>query len=246
MALTEQQRANRSGTDLGLGLSQSTTSPWERGQRVWEPGSPPQAAPAFARARRSPDPRSQSEATRSPAGSDDPRGLAQAYRTEKARGLGVVAAPLPGTSAAFFRAIERSGALPRGLGARAAAAAVLTTMGLLLDRGIVQTLQECLPAEYAGLLAADPDLCPASGPRFRKEELIRRVAEQLSLAKEPAEAAACAVLRALRSQIPEQQAESLAGQVPAELVRLWHGHPRKHRIASAAGGWSRPGWPYSL
>jgi uncharacterized protein (DUF2267 family) len=170
-------------------------------------------------------------------------------RAKQARDSGAPAAPCGDSSSPSFGAIEPSGALP-GISTRAATAAVLTTLGLRLSQELVQTLQEALPPAYSGLLAADPDLRAEPGAAFGRQDLIEHIARQLGLPEDAAEAVARTVLLSLRNQLPMQKAAALESRLPRDLVNLWRTRQTRERvhtcIASAAGGWSRPGSPYSI
>lgn len=150
------------------------------------------------------------------------------------------------SSAPFFDRIETSCMLPAGVSARAATAAVLMTLGLRLSQELLQALQDALPPELAGFLTSDPDLCSEPGQALGRQDLIQCVVKQLELAEGAAEAVTRAVLTALRAQIPRQAVESIELRLPAELVELWGTGPERRRIARGAGGWGRPGSPYSL
>lgn len=154
------------------------------------------------------------------------------------------------TPATFFVAIEQSGALPGGVSAKAAAAAVLMTLGVRLSQSLVRALQDSLPPECACLLAVDPDLCAEPVGVLGRQELIERVAQHLGLTEGGAEALTRAVFLSLRARLPSQKIEAIESHLPVDLVHLWSpqrpAEPVRARIGRAAGGWSRPGWPYSL
>ena len=126
------------------------------------------------------------------------------------------------TPATFFAALEQSGELPDGVSAKAAAAAVLLTLGLRLSQPIVRTLCDSLPPECSCLLAFDPDLCSESVEALGRPELTQRVARHLELTEDGAEALTRAVLLSLRAHLPSQTAEDVDRHLPVDLVHLWH------------------------
>jgi uncharacterized protein (DUF2267 family) len=57
--------------------------------------------------------------------------------------------------------------------------------------------------------------------KFGRDELLRRVGEDLRLQPEAVEPVVRAVLDALRDQISEGEAEEVLGQLPEDLRHLW-------------------------
>jgi uncharacterized protein (DUF2267 family) len=122
---------------------------------------------------------------------------------------------------ALVEALAREG-LPRRAEAARAVEAVMCALAQRLAAGGFSALLELLPDPFRSRLAA----CErhAVAPRARlatAEEFYEVVAEDLDRSPDEVEPTVRAVFAAVRAQLPENEAEDVAAQLPVELEPLW-------------------------
>lgn len=121
--------------------------------------------------------------------------------------------------AAFIRHLSALGGMEPEL-AECAAISVLSA----LERRILPTeardLEAQLPRKLVEFLPP-PDKRPARPHRFGREEFLRTVAEDLGKTPQEVEPIVRVVLRAVREQISEGEAEDVASNLPEDLQALW-------------------------
>lgn len=116
---------------------------------------------------------------------------------------------------------EVSAALPDGLEAECAIAAVLTAMSARLGRGEAQRILHALPEPHRGAveraLERDAQRERASG----RSEVIGDVARALVVDEATAEAATRVVLRAVARALPQGVMRRVLAQLPRGVATLW-------------------------
>ncbi len=122
---------------------------------------------------------------------------------------------------ALVDALARAG-LPRRAEAARAVEAVICALALRVSEGEFDDLRELLPDPFRTRLT--PCERHASAPRrsFRTaEDFYAVVAEDLQRDAAEVEPIIRAVFAAVRAQLAEEDAESVARELPAELQALW-------------------------
>jgi uncharacterized protein (DUF2267 family) len=122
---------------------------------------------------------------------------------------------------ALVDALAREG-LPRRAEATRAVEAVVCALAQRISDSDFDTLRERLPEPFRTRLA--PCERHAVAPRAKLdtiEDFYEIVAEDLDRSPEEVEPTVRAVLAAVRAQLPEQDAEDVAAQLPTELDALW-------------------------
>jgi hypothetical protein len=122
---------------------------------------------------------------------------------------------------ALVEALAREG-LPRRAEATRAVEAVMCALAQRISAGEFEDVRELLPDPFRSRLAACERHAVTPQATFRTaEDFYRVVAEDLDRSPEEVEPTVRAVFAAVRAQLPEQEAEDVAGQLPAELDALW-------------------------
>lgn len=122
---------------------------------------------------------------------------------------------------ALVEALAREG-LPRRAEAVRAVEAVACALAQRIARPGYAALREQLPEPFRGhLFACERHASIPPAPLESAEDFYAVVASDLDRAPESVEPAVRAVFAALRAQLPEEQAEEVAGQLPPELQLLW-------------------------
>jgi uncharacterized protein (DUF2267 family) len=137
--------------------------------------------------------------------------------------------------AAFFGAIEQSGALPSGVSAKQAGAAVLRTLARRLSAGEVRAVQSSIVPELAALFQRPATHTEEPGETFGRKEFIDYVAQELHAREDEAEPIARRVLLALRAELPPQKIHDIESQLPKDLVNLWHTKEARERVRASLG-----------
>ncbi len=122
---------------------------------------------------------------------------------------------------ALVEALAREG-LPRRAEATRAVEAVMCALAQRTAHADFDLLRELLPEPFRTRLAA----CErhALAPRAKldtAEDFYEVVAEDLDRSPDEVEPTVRAVFAAVRAQLPEQDAEDVASQLPRELDALW-------------------------
>jgi uncharacterized protein (DUF2267 family) len=122
---------------------------------------------------------------------------------------------------ALVDALAREG-LPRRLEAARAVEAVMCALSQRIAHADYGELRELLPDPFRSRLAACERHAVAPRARFTSaEDFYAVVAEDLDRSPDEVEPTVRAVFAALRTQLPEKEAEEVAGQLPHELEMLW-------------------------
>lgn len=122
---------------------------------------------------------------------------------------------------AFLETLAREG-LPRRTEAARATEAVACALALRLADADFEPLRELLPQPLKGRLAAcERHRDRPTRPFGRPEDFLAVVREDLGGGLDDAEAAARAVVHALRLQLPEEAEEEVARRLPEDLAPLW-------------------------
>jgi uncharacterized protein (DUF2267 family) len=122
---------------------------------------------------------------------------------------------------AFLETLAHAG-LPRRTEAARATGAVACALALRLADPHFEPLREILLRPLQGRLAAcERHRARPLRPFGRPEDFLEIVCEDLGGALDDAEAAARAVVHALRRQLPEEAEEEAARRLPADLLSLW-------------------------
>jgi uncharacterized protein (DUF2267 family) len=125
----------------------------------------------------------------------------------------------------FFRAIEESGALPRGLLAAEGAAAVLCTLLRRLRADDAREFVDALPASIQNYV----DKCNRSSDEkaepLDRAAFVRAVEDGFTgLTTSGAERLTLAVFSAVQAFLPEAEAEKVHRKLPHDLQQLWRPH----------------------
>jgi len=127
------------------------------------------------------------------------------------------------TFAAFIqRLCERGGMSPAV--ARRAAVSVLCAVEQRINGDETRDLEAQLPRRLSELLHRCERHEDALPGKFGREDLLRRVGEDLSLHPDAVEPVVRAVLNSVRDHISEGEAEDVMAQLPEDLRELWR-HP---------------------
>jgi uncharacterized protein (DUF2267 family) len=122
---------------------------------------------------------------------------------------------------ALVEALAREG-LPRRAEATRAVEAVMCALAQRISAGEFEELRELLPDPFRSRLAPCERHAVTPQATFgAAEDFYRVVAEDLDRSPEEVEPTIRAVLASVRAQLPEKEAEDVAGQLPAELDALW-------------------------
>jgi uncharacterized protein (DUF2267 family) len=122
---------------------------------------------------------------------------------------------------ALVEALAREG-LPRRAEATRAVEAVMCALAQRISAGEFEELRELLPDPFRSRLAPCERHAVTPQAMFgAAEDFYRVVAEDLDRSPEEVEPTIRAVFAAVRAQLPEKEAEDVAGQLPAELDALW-------------------------
>ena len=123
---------------------------------------------------------------------------------------------------AFVEALAREG-LPLRTEATRAAEAVACALAQRISHAHFEDLREALPEPFRGRLFACERhaALPPRRDRETAESFYEVVAEDLDRSPDEVEPAVRAVFQALRAQLTEDEGESVAGLLPAELGHLW-------------------------
>jgi uncharacterized protein (DUF2267 family) len=133
----------------------------------------------------------------------------------------VLGAPYEGAAEDFFRAITESGALPFGVDAGEATAAVMCVLLSRLDLEQARVVLDALPPAVSDAVGRCPIHGGELGERFGKAAMLARIAQYFELAPEAVEPMTAAVLHALRAQLPPRPATTVEHQLPGDLRPLW-------------------------
>jgi len=117
--------------------------------------------------------------------------------------------------------IERSGALPAGVGAAEAAAAVLCVLSLRISADEAREVVRLLPADVSSLLHPCARHRSAPAAVFDRGEFLRRVGEHLVVSTQEAERITRAVFDAVRMWLPGRDVREIGVQLPDDLRDLW-------------------------
>jgi uncharacterized protein (DUF2267 family) len=121
----------------------------------------------------------------------------------------------------FFRELEQSGALPRGVTPERAMSAVLCALTRRLSGGVAHELVDSAPPTLRALI----DHCVRG--RGEHPEIIDRqtflhyVADDLGVDMGVAEQVARAVFATLRARLPAEEVAHIDAQLPRGLLKLW-------------------------
>lgn len=122
---------------------------------------------------------------------------------------------------ALVEALAREG-LPRRAEATRAVEAVVCALAQRISVPEFEDVRELLPEPFRTRLTACERHAVSPPQRFRTlEEFYEVVAQDLDRSPEEIEPTVRAVFAAVRAQLPEQEAEDVAGQLPSELQVLW-------------------------
>jgi uncharacterized protein (DUF2267 family) len=125
------------------------------------------------------------------------------------------------TYAAFLKHLGERGGMSPGV-AEEAAVSVLCALEQRIQVEEARDLEAQLPRKLTALLhRCERHEGEARPEKFGRDELLRRVGEDLRLQPEAVEPVVRAVLDALRDQISEGEAEEVLGQLPEDLRHLW-------------------------
>ncbi|MBX3207749.1 MAG: DUF2267 domain-containing protein [Labilithrix sp.] len=125
--------------------------------------------------------------------------------------------------------IERSVALPAGIGSMEAFSAVMCALVARVSGGEARELAAGLPVTLRGLVERDAKDRAEEPEVFECDELLRRVATHLSLDPAEVEPIVRAVFGAVRRVLPEKATSDVASQLPVSLRELWEGEARPTR-----------------
>ncbi|HEY6101406.1 MAG TPA: DUF2267 domain-containing protein [Anaeromyxobacter sp.] len=122
---------------------------------------------------------------------------------------------------ALVEALAREG-LPRRAEAARAVEAVMCALAQRLSHADFGDLRELLPDPFRTRLAACERHAVAPRGRLRTaEDFYEVVAEDLDRSPDDVEPMVRAVFSAVRAQLPEKDADDIAGRLPEELQPLW-------------------------
>lgn len=127
----------------------------------------------------------------------------------------------PAESGPVLDQIERSGALPVGVGAGEAAAAALCVLSLRISADESRELMKVLPADVSRLIRPCARHRDAPADVFDRHEFLRRVGDHLVVSAQEAERITRAVFDAVRMWLPAREVREVAVQLPDDLHDLW-------------------------
>lgn len=127
----------------------------------------------------------------------------------------------PGSSGSVLDHIERSGALPSGVGAAEAAAATLCALSLRLSADEARELIRLLPANVSSFVRPCARHRRAPPDVFDRNEFLRRVGEHLVVGEQESERITRAVFDAVRMWLPGRDVREVATELPDDLRDLW-------------------------
>jgi osmotically-inducible protein OsmY len=128
----------------------------------------------------------------------------------------------PAESGPVLDQMERTGALPVGVGAAEAAAAVLCALSMRISADEACELMRFLPADVSRLVRPCARHRGAVAGVFDRNEFLRRVGEHLVVSTPEAERITRAVFDAVRMWLPARDVREVAVQLPNDLRDLWH------------------------
>lgn len=126
-------------------------------------------------------------------------------------------------TAAFYREIEGSGALPEGIDAVDAADAVLCALMMRLSKKQARDVFGSLPPPLQRLTsrcverAGDEPLL-----HYDRAMFVQLIASDLRIDPEDAERLSRAVFAAVQRFVPEDEVADVESQLPQDLLVLWH------------------------
>jgi hypothetical protein len=133
--------------------------------------------------------------------------------------LGIEATPAE--SGLVLDHIERSGALPQGVSASEAAAAILCVLSLRVSADEARELMKFLPADVSRLVRPCARHRGAPIELFDREEFLHRVGDHLVVSEQESERMTRAVFEAVRMWLPTRDVREIAVQLPEDLHDLW-------------------------
>jgi uncharacterized protein (DUF2267 family) len=104
--------------------------------------------------------------------------------------------------------------------ARRAIQAVLETLAMRIAGGEVDDLRARLPVQFHPALERGKQLSGGKATRMRRDDFVRRVAEQEGISLDRALEHVSAVLRTVREAVGEQEFLDVTSQLPAEYEAL--------------------------
>jgi osmotically-inducible protein OsmY/uncharacterized protein (DUF2267 family) len=131
----------------------------------------------------------------------------------------------PGEWGVVLDHIERSGALPAGVGAAEAAAATMCALSLRISAEEACALMTFLPGDVSRLVRPCARHRKAPTEVFDRDEFLRRVGEHLVVSEQESERVTRAVFDAVRAWLPGRDLREVAIQLPEDLRDLWHTVP---------------------
>jgi uncharacterized protein (DUF2267 family) len=140
-----------------------------------------------------------------------------------ARAGAPLGAPFQAASEDFFRFVSESGALPVGVDAGEASAAVVCALLARLDLAQAREVLDALPAGVAESIGRCAIHGGEVGEKLGKAALLARIAEHFQLAAEAVAPMAAAVFGGLRAVLPPRAADVVERELPADLRALWRG-----------------------
>ena len=129
--------------------------------------------------------------------------------------------PQPAESGTVLDHLEGSGALPVGVGAAEAAAAVLCVLSLRISGDAAREVMRYLPADISRLVRPCARHRTAPAEVFDRAGFLRRVTDHLVVSEEESERIARAVFEAVRMWLPARDIREVSVQLPDDLRDLW-------------------------
>jgi osmotically-inducible protein OsmY/uncharacterized protein (DUF2267 family) len=133
--------------------------------------------------------------------------------------IGMIAQPVE--SGPVLDHIERSGALPVGVGAAEAATAALCVLSLRISADEGRELMKFLPADVSSLVHPCARHRGAPADVFDRDEFLRRVGDHLVVSAQEAERITRSVFEAVRMWLPSRDVREVSVQLPEDLQDLW-------------------------
>ena len=133
--------------------------------------------------------------------------------------IGISAQPME--SGPVLDHVERSGALPGGVGAAEAASAALCVLSRRISTDEGRELMRFLPAEVSSLIRPCARHRGAPTGVFDRNEFLHRVGDHLVVSAQEAEGITRAVFAAVRMWLPARDVREVAVQLPDDLQDLW-------------------------
>ncbi len=130
------------------------------------------------------------------------------------------------TKRQFIEAVKKELGIDNNAYAELATEAVLQTLHDRLNEGQANNFEEHLPRElrpYWSRGLTDRLIALSRGPeKMNKREFLARVQERSHLEDEKrSEQATCSVFKAIKDQLPEEDAKSVGTQLPRDLKNMW-------------------------